>query len=66
MRVAKAKAEELDGFFVNQFENLANFEVHKNITGPEILSQCQELSGRSPDAFVMSAGTGGTIGGVSR
>ena len=66
VRVAKAKAEELGGFFVNQFENLANFEVHKSVTGPEVLRQCQSMCGCVPDAFVMSAGTGGTIAGVSR
>jgi cysteine synthase len=66
VRVARAKAAELGGFFVNQFENMANFEVHRSVTGVEILSQCRELSGGAPDAFVMSAGTGGTIGGVSR
>lgn len=33
--------------------------AHLHHTGPEILEQCPEL-----DAFVMSAGTGGTISGV--
>jgi cysteine synthase len=46
--------------FINQFENLANFAVHYETTGPEIWAQCR------PDAFVMSAGTGGSIGGVAK
>eukprot|EP00804_Cyclotella_cryptica_P022746 CCRYP_004990-RC/>CCRYP_004990-RC protein AED:0.42 eAED:0.43 QI:0/0/0/0.66/0/0/3/0/620 len=46
--------------FMNQFENLANAYSHYLTTGPEIYSQ---LHGEV-DAFVMSAGTGGTIVGV--
>jgi len=48
--------------FGNQFDTLANFRAHLDSTGPEIHSQCD---GRL-DAFVMGAGTGGTIAGVSR
>ncbi|KAL7430556.1 hypothetical protein ACHAXH_003438 [Discostella pseudostelligera] len=46
--------------FMNQFENIANVQSHYMTTGPEIYSQ---LHGKV-DAFVMSAGTGGTIVGV--
>jgi cysteine synthase A len=46
--------------FMNQFENLANLDSHYMSTGPEIY---QQLHGEV-DAFVMSAGTGGTIVGV--
>jgi cysteine synthase len=46
--------------FLDQFENLANGKVHFNCTGPEIYRDCPQL-----DAFVMSAGTGGTIAGVA-
>ncbi|KAL3773353.1 hypothetical protein ACHAWO_011002 [Cyclotella atomus] len=46
--------------FMNQFENLANLHSHYMSTGPEIYEQ---LNGEV-DAFVMSAGTGGTIVGV--
>ncbi|KAI9208631.1 tryptophan synthase beta subunit-like PLP-dependent enzyme, partial [Polychytrium aggregatum] len=49
------------GFFCDQFENLANFEAHLRTTGPEIFSQCNGQL----DAFVMGAGTGGTIAGVA-
>ena len=62
MRVAKRMAEEMGGFYVNQFENTANSKVHFEQTGPEIYRQC----GGKIDAFVMSSGTGGTIAGVSR
>jgi len=46
--------------FMNQFENLANVQSHYFTTGPEIHSQ---LNG-NVDAFVMSAGTGGTLVGT--
>lgn len=62
VRVAKQLAEDLGGFYVNQFENTANSKIHFEQTGPEIFAQCNG----SIDAFVMSSGTGGTIAGVSR
>jgi len=58
---ARILADELGGVFMNQFENTANFMAHYTETGPEIWQQTQG----SVDAFVMSAGTGGTIAGVS-
>lgn len=48
------------GYFADQFENPANWQAHYSGTGPEILAQC----GRTVDAFVAGAGTGGTISGV--
>jgi cysteine synthase len=62
VRVAAKLAKEIHGFYVNQFENLFNSEVHFDITGPEIFQQCDGQL----DAFIMSAGTGGTISGISR
>ena len=46
--------------FMDQFNNRSNFMAHYTSTGPEIWKQCQ------PQAFVMSAGTGGTISGVGK
>lgn len=40
------------GFFANQFENLANYRIHYETTGPEIWSQ----TNGALDAFVMSCG----------
>ncbi len=50
--------------FIDQFENLSNFDIHYSKTGPELLRQLGKL-GRRLDAFVMSSGTGGTIAGMA-
>jgi cysteine synthase A len=57
--------------FMDQFENEANFLAHYEGTGPEIWrqtgQQLERISGNKRlHAFVMSAGTGGTIAGVSK
>ena len=62
VNTARRMAKEENGIFLDQFENLANFQAHFKETGPEIWHQ----TGGTVDAFVMSAGTGGTIAGVSR
>jgi cysteine synthase len=62
VNTARRLADELNGVFVNQFENLSNCQVHYEVTGPEIW---QQLDGHI-EGFVMSSGTGGTIAGVSR
>ncbi|KAG6967597.1 hypothetical protein JG687_00004190 [Phytophthora cactorum] len=49
------------GFFTDQFENTSNFDSHYTTTGPEIWRQTNGIV----DAFVMAAGTGGTIAGTS-
>ena len=62
VNVARRRAKEIEGgFFANQFENLDNFKTHRNTTAREIWEQ----TGGELDAFVMSAGTGGTIAGVA-
>jgi cysteine synthase len=52
----------IQAVFIDQFENHANFQMHYNQTGPELWKQ---MGGRL-DAFVMSAGTGGTISGIAK
>lgn len=49
------------GFWADQFNNTANYRGHYATTGPEIWEAC----GDTIDAFVASAGTGGTVAGVS-
>lgn len=68
---ARRKAEEINAkakdensphaLFADQFENEANWRTHFENTGPEIWNQTQG----NIDLFVTSAGTGGTIAGVS-
>lgn len=48
-------------YFVNQMSNTSNRRAHFETTGPEIWRQ---LEGRV-DGFITSAGTGGTLAGVS-
>ncbi|MBL7557196.1 MAG: cysteine synthase A [Bdellovibrionaceae bacterium] len=49
-------------FWANQFENIANFQIHYETTGPEIW---QQLS-HKVDVFCAAVGTGGTLAGVSK
>ena len=51
-----------DGFMPQQFINIANTEVHSNITGVEIIEQ---IPGKV-DAFVAGVGTGGTLTGIGK
>ena len=46
----------------NQYENLANCDVHAEWTGPQWLLQCE----RAPDAAFIAVSTGGTLAGVAR
>ncbi len=57
----RAAREDPMGVYANQFENKINFKTHYETTAKEILDQTDgKIS-----VFVASAGTGGTIAGVS-
>lgn len=61
VHVAERLAEQLGGFYANQWDNLANRQAHIEGTGPEIWAQTE---GRV-DGFVSAVGTGGTLAGCS-
>jgi len=60
-RAEEMLAENPGYFMPQQFNNPANPEVHRQTTGPEIISA---MNGESVDGFVAGIGTGGTITGV--
>ena len=60
--MAARLAREQGAFYVNQFANEANPNVHEETTGPEIFEQMEH----KVDAVIAAVGTGGTITGLSR
>jgi cysteine synthase A len=68
IHAAKALAEKLNlsdskgAIWAQQFDNVANCAIHRATTGEEIWRQTE---GRV-DGFICSAGTGGTLAGVSQ
>ena len=58
-RLAREHAQ--GAIFANQFDNVANRDIHVTTTGPEIWEQ----TGGKVDGFVSAVGTGGTLAGVA-
>lgn len=58
-RISESNPEKY--FWANQFENIANYQVHYDTTGPEIWQQMNQ----KVDIFCCAVGTGGTLAGVS-
>ena len=67
VKVAARMAERLarehpeGAIFANQFDNVANRDIHVRTTGPEIWDQTDG----TVDGFVSAVGTGGTLAGVA-
>lgn len=60
-RAEELLAENPNFFMPQQFNNQANPEVHRQTTGPEIITS---MNGEMVDAFVAGVGTGGTVTGT--
>jgi cysteine synthase A len=56
-----AREHEHGAIFANQFDNVANRDIHIRTTGPEIWEQTDG----KVDGFVSVVGTGGTLAGVA-
>jgi cysteine synthase A len=61
--VARGRAAEEDhgAVWARQFDNLANRQIHRDTTGPEIWEQTDG----EVDGFICAVGTGGTLAGVA-
>lgn len=64
IRVAQEILKSNPTFFAaRQFDNVANVNIHRETTGPEIVASISTLEG-GLDGFVAGIGTGGTITGA--
>ena len=54
--------EEHGAIWANQFDNVANRDIHYQTTGPEIW---QQTEGKI-DAFICAVGSGGSLGGIAK
>jgi cysteine synthase len=54
--------EENGAIWANQFDNVANREIHYQTTGPEVWKQTDG----KVDAFICAVGSGGSLGGVAK
>jgi cystathionine beta-synthase len=52
-------------FMLNQYHNKDNIEAHYQLTGGELIDDC-EKAGLTPDFFVAGLGTGGTMSGAGK
>lgn len=60
--MAKRLAEELNGFWVDQYRNPNNPDIHYKTTGPEIWRQMDSRI----DYLFLGVGTGGTVTGSAK
>ena len=58
---ATSLAKEINGYVLQQFNNIHNPEIHRQTTAPEILRDTH----KKIDYFVAAVGTGGTLTGTS-
>jgi len=58
---ANTLAKEIDGYVLQQFNNIDNPDIHRKTTAIEILNDTQ----KNVDFFVAAVGTGGTLTGTS-
>lgn len=64
IRVAQEILDRNPNYFpARQFDNIANVNIHRTTTGPEIVAAIDTLDG-GLDGFVAGIGTGGTITGA--
>lgn len=59
--LAQKIADDRGGFYINQFENESNYQVHYETTGLEIWNDLPQI-----DGFASAIGSGGTLTGVSK